>query len=432
MESDYWSQGLLFIVLLGLSAFFSGSETALFSLSELQRRKLKDDNSAAARRVLRLLSRPRALLTTILLGNTLVNVSAATIAALLTAEFAHVHHLSAFWTTFAEVVIVTLVILLFAEVTPKVIAVQHAESFSRRVSIFIELLYYLLYPLVEPLRLFSAWIERVLGVPESAEPLTEQELRALVDVGQEEGALLQDEREMIHSIFEFGRTHVREIMVPRIDMVCIERSASLSDLVNLIKEKGHTRIPIYEGTIDNIIGIIHAKDLLPYLVRENSDVDLAKLARPALFVPESKLIDELLREFQRERTHMAIVVDEYGGTAGLVTLEDVIEEIVGEIQDEYDREAPLYQKIDENTYVMDAKIDLDEVNEILGADLPTDEDFESLGGFIFDLTGYVPREGEKIVYGDFEFIVEKVQRNRILRVRVHRKQPAETETGKSS
>ncbi|HFE53063.1 MAG TPA: DUF21 domain-containing protein, partial [Bacteroidetes bacterium] len=168
MESDYWSQGLLFIVLLGLSAFFSGSETALFSLSELQRRKLKDDNSAAARRVLRLLSRPRALLTTILLGNTLVNVSAATIAALLTAEFAHVHHLSAFWTTFAEVVIVTLVILLFAEVTPKVIAVQHAESFSRRVSIFIELLYYLLYPLVEPLRLFSAWIERVLGVPESA------------------------------------------------------------------------------------------------------------------------------------------------------------------------------------------------------------------------------------------------------------------------
>ncbi len=421
MESDYWSRLFLFLVFLLLSAFFSGSETALFSLSEPERRRLQEKGTRGTRRVLRLLEQPRQLLTTILIGNTLVNVSAATIAALLTADVAEVYQFSPTWAMLAEVVVVTLVILIFSEVTPKIIAVRHNERYAVLAAGVLGPLIVLFSPLVRPISALSRWLERLLGVREGAFALTEPELRALIDVGEEKGELEEDEREMIHSIFEFGKTHVREIMVPRIDMVCIERSASLRELVDLIKSKGHTRIPVYENTVDNVIGVIHAKDLLPYLGKENANIDLGELARPPLFVPESKLIDELLREFQKERTHMAIVVDEYGGTAGLVTLEDVIEEIVGEIQDEYDREVPLYQKIDEDTYLMAAKMDLDEVNELLGADLPTDKEYESLGGFIFHLTGHVPREGDRIEFGGFEFTIEKVQGNRILSVRVRRK-----------
>jgi len=421
LENDYWSRLFLFLVFLLLSAFFSGSETALFSLSEPERRRLQEKGTRGTRRVLRLLEQPRQLLTTILIGNTLVNVSAATIAALLTADVAEAYQFSPTWAMLAEVVVVTLVILIFSEVTPKIIAVRHNERYAVLAAGVLGPLIVLFSPLVRPISALSQWLERLLGVREGAFVLTEPELRALIDVGEEKGELEEDEREMIHSIFEFGKTHVREIMVPRIDMVCVERSASLRELVDLIKSKGHTRIPVYENTVDNVIGVIHAKDLLPYLGKENANIDLGELARPALFVPESKLIDELLREFQKERTHMAIVVDEYGGTAGLVTLEDVIEEIVGEIQDEYDREVPLYQKIDENTYLMAAKMDLDEVNELLGADLPTDKEYESLGGFIFHLTGHVPREGDRIEFGGFEFTIEKVQGNRILSVRVRRK-----------
>lgn len=422
MEVDYWSRLLLFVILIGLSAFFSGSETALFSLSELEKRRLQEGGTPGGKRVLELLARPRLLLTTILIGNTLVNVSAATLAALLTSDLVAAHGFSRTWAVIIQVGVVTLVLLVFSEVTPKILALQRSERFAVVAATVLRPIIWLLFPVAGPIEAMSRQLERIFGVKEGEFALSEAELRALIDVGEEEGALEADEREMIHSIFEFGKTHAREIMVPRIDMVCIERSASIRELVELIKSCGHTRIPVYEGTVDNIIGIIHAKDLLPYLGREEQEVDLARIARPPMFVPESKLIDELLREFQKQRSHMAIVVDEYGGTAGLVTLEDVIEEIVGEIQDEYDRELPLYQELDDGSYLMDAKIDLDEVNEVLGVELPTEEDYESLGGFIFHLTGQVPREGDRIQYGDLEFIVEKVQRNRIVTVKVRRKE----------
>ncbi|MDZ7373831.1 MAG: hemolysin family protein [candidate division KSB1 bacterium] len=423
---EYWSKLALFVCLVGLSAFFSGSETALFSLSELQKRRLEEKGTAGARRVLELLRKPRLLLTTILVCNTLVNVSAATIAALLSAQLAAVYGLSRFWTVAAQVGAVTLILLVFSEVTPKILAAHRNERFALIAAAGLRPIVWALRPITRPIEALPRWFERVLGVSEGEVSLTSAELRALVDVGEEEGALEEDEKEMIHSIFEFGKTHVREIMVPRIDMVCVERSASVLELVELIKSCGHTRIPVYEGTVDNIIGVIHAKDLLPYLGKDEVQVDLAQLARPPMFVPESKLIDELLREFQRERSHMAIVVDEYGGTAGLVTLEDVIEEIVGEIQDEYDREVPLYQRLEDGSFLMAAKMDLDEVNEVLGTQLPTDEDYESLGGLILHLTGEVPEEGDQVLYGGLEFTVEKVQKNRIVTVRVRRREAGES------
>jgi CBS domain containing-hemolysin-like protein len=208
-------------------------------------------------------------------------------------------------------------------------------------------------------------------------------------------------------------------------MVCVEQGTKLTKLINLIHSKGHTRIPLYNQTIDNVLGIIHAKELLPFIKNKNKKVDLVSLARPAMFVPESKHIDTLLSELQAAKQHMAIVVDEYGGTAGLITLEDVIEEIVGEIQDEYDEEKPLINKIDELHYLVDAKMDLAELNLELNLNLPDDKNYESLGGFIFDLIGSVPEKNQRIEFGRCTFIIKRVHKNRIVKVLIIKNQSDE-------
>jgi putative hemolysin len=296
--------------------------------------------------------------------------------------------------------------------------VKNAEQFAQRVSLALTFATTLLFPITILLSQFAQFVSQKSGVKEEGLPLSEEELKVLLEVGEEKGALEEEEKEMIRSIFEFGKIQAREIMVPRIDMVCVEKNTSIEELVDIIKKKGHTRIPLYEEKVDNILGIVYAKDLLPHLQTKPVKVELTSLARPAYFVPESKLIDELLKEFQQEKIHMAIVVDEYGGTAGLITLENIIEEIVGEIQDEYDTEPLLYRKIDDNTLLVNAKIDMDELNKLLDVPLPTGENYESLGGFIFNLTGYVPEEKEVLKYNDYSFVIEKIERNRIIQVRI--------------
>jgi putative hemolysin len=204
------------------------------------------------------------------------------------------------------------------------------------------------------------------------------------------------------------------------DMVCVEKDTPIQDILTLVKEKGHSRIPVYNEKVDNISGILFVKDLLPYMRGKKEVPELLNLVRKAYFVPESKMIDELLREFQKERNHMAIVVDEYGGTAGLITLEDVIEEIVGEIRDEYDKETPLVKQIEKNVWLVDGKINIEDLNESLGLSIPTEEDYESLGGFIFSQIGRIPQEKEEVHYQNLHLIVEKVQRQRIKKVRLVR------------
>jgi len=409
---------ILFAVLVGLSAFFSGAETAFLSLSRMQPSQLKTGKAPVDERLRKLHSRLQELLIAILVGNTLVNTSAATVAALLTSRLAAAWHIEMNFALFIEVVVVTLVLLVFSEITPKLAAIRNPLRFAARASLLIFAYINLIRPITFLLQMFTDLTSKLFGVAAKKISLDEDELRILVEVGEEHGALEEEEKEMIHSILEFGETQVKEVMVPRIDMVCVEKHARIDELIDLIKTKGHTRIPLYEEHIDNILGLIHAKDLLPYVKEREQKVELAGLARPILFVPESKLIDELLEEFQLKKIHMAIVVDEYGGTAGLVTLEDVLEEIVGEIQDEYDREAPLYKEISANTYLVNAKIDLHELNRELSLELPTGPDYESLGGFILSRTGSVPREKEVIPYKNMRFIVEKVERNRIVQVRV--------------
>jgi len=417
LEVDSTFRVILFFVLIGFSAFFSGSESAYFSLSRELIDRLRERGTSGAMRVVRLLDRPRQLLVTILFGNTIVNVAAASVATLLTADLGHALHLPHSVAILIEVIVVTLILLIFSELTPKVIAVKNSYQFAEKVSIPLTFFYYLFLPITVVLDKFPALVSGLMATRVKRHFLSKDELRTLIEVSEEHGALEEEEKEMIHSIFEFSKTTVREIMVPRIDMVCVERWAPLEELIQIIKEKGHTRIPVYEQKIDNIVGIIHAKELLPFINHaKKKEADLGKLARRALFVPDTKRIDELLNELQREKQHMAIVVDEYGGTAGLITLEDVIEEIVGEIQDEYDQENPLFVKLSENKYLVNAKIDLDELNEELGMKLPVDKNYESLGGLIYEQIGAVPHRKQMVKYGSYKFIVEKVQKNRIVEV----------------
>lgn len=230
---------------------------------------------------------------------------------------------------------------------------------------------------------------------------------------------------MIHSIFELGEITVREIMVPRTDMIAIEVNSPLSKVLEIAREKGHSRLPVFEERIDNIIGILHVKDLMQFYPFDGA-VNIRKIIRPAQFVPEAKTIDELLKQFQDQRIHMSIAVDEYGGTAGLVTLEDVIEEIVGEIQDEHDAERALWMRVDEQIVVIDAKVDVETVNEVLGEDvIPIDDDFDTLGGFILSELGDFPQAQTRVEFHNYEFVVEEVRHHRLGKIRVIRREAIE-------
>jgi CBS domain containing-hemolysin-like protein len=245
--------------------------------------------------------------------------------------------------------------------------------------------------------------------------VTEDEIRHLVDVAEEEEEIEEEERELIHSIFEFGDTVVREVMVPRPDMVAIPATTALKEALQTIVEAGYSRIPIYEGDTDNIVGVLYAKDVLKRIQENRGDATVGSIGRAPTFVPEQKKVSELLREMQDQRVHMAIVVDEYGGTAGLVTIEDLLEEIVGEIVDEYDKEEPLVEPLDEERFRVDAKMPIDEMNELLGVELPHEE-WDTVGGLVFGLTGRVPAVGEKVRFDGLEFTTERVTGRRIQKV----------------
>jgi putative hemolysin len=412
-----WSL-IAFFGLVGLFAFFSSSETAMFSLTRSQVDDLAKRTDHNARRLLRHLSDPRRLLIILLTGSTVVSILAATIAALVTRHFIGETEVPQWLFYTIDVVAVTLVLLIFGEILPKLVSIHDPLKWSLRYAGGLSILAWLLTPVTALLLPFTEAIARVLGIEKRKLWISEEEIKTLVEVGEEHGALETSEKELIHSIFEFGDTTVREIMVPRTDMVCLDVASTTEKLLEVIQSSQHTRIPIFDGSIDNIIGILHTKDLITYYPLEES-FDLRKVLRRAIFVPEAKLIHELLKQLQEQRVHMAIAVDEYGGTAGLVTLEDVIEEIVGEIQDEHDVERPLWTRVDERTVVVDAKLDVETVNSLLGDDvIPIDQDFDSLGGFLLAELGDFPEAKTAVEYQNYEFIIEEVHAHRLGRVRI--------------
>ena len=431
MEPEQFTLNIfIFCVCCIFSALFSGSETAFLSISRLNRPELDAEEKKKYNKLTRFSDRIQEILIAILIGNTIANLTAATTAALIAAEIAEIYQFNQTVTLAVEVVVVTLILLILSELLPKLIAVKNPLRFASVAASPLFVYINLIRPLTYILDSFTSLFKKITGLQGGSIPFRKEELLTLVEIGEEKGTLEKEEREMISSIFDFGDTQVKEIMIPRIDIVAVEKSTTLEQLIDMIKKMGHTRIPIFDKSIDKIIGVLHAKDLLPYLHRKNDKIEFAELVRPVIYVPEYKMIDDLLREFQREQLHMAIVVDEYGGTAGLVTLEDILEEIVGEIQDEYDHEPPLIRRINETTVVVNAKIDLHDLNKELEIDLPTEEDYESLGGLIFSLTGSVPVKNQVVEFNDCKFIVESVDRNRIGLIRVEINRLVE-KTGKS-
>lgn len=315
---------------------------------------------------------------------------------------------------------VAVLTLVLGEMLPTNIALGHADTLAPRVAGVLDLLTRVLAPALRLLQWISNKVARPFVGRTALGTITEEEIKLLVDAGSEGGAIEDEEKEMIYSIFQFGDTLAREVMVPRIDMVALEINTPLREALNTIVEAGHSRIPIYEDSIDHIRGLLYAKDLLALWRDGIQDRPIKELLRPAYFVPESKKAVDLLQDMQQRKVHLAIVVDEYGGTAGLVTLEDLIEEIVGEIRDEYDfNEEEIYQQVGEHEYLVDAGIDLDDFNRLLDADLPTD-DSDTLGGYIFSKLGKVPVAGETLTEDTLHMEVLSVDDKRIRKIRVVR------------
>ena len=397
------------VVLLFLSAFFSSAETAFTHIDLLKVKSMVNNGNKKAETLEKLKNNPEKTLTTILIGNNLVNISASSIATSLAIDFFGNKGVG------VAVGVMTFLILVFGEITPKSYAIRKAESLSISVAPLLDFLSKVFYPI----SLAFSGISRIfLGKNIKSSPtFTEEEIKTLIDVGENEGTIEEDEKEMITSIFEFGDTRVKDIMVPRIDMVCVDADENIKEVLNKAIKAGYSRLPVYEDRIDNITGILYVKDLLKYLKNGNFNITADKIKREAYFIPETKRADDLLREMQKKRVHMAIVIGEYGEVVGLVTLEDLIEEIVGEIFDEYDIAEDEITYLDKNTAIVDARLTIDEINEKLGLDLPNDP-FDTLAGFMMDALDKVPEEGEEVEYENTKFIIEKMDEKKIAKVRI--------------
>jgi len=317
----------------------------------------------------------------------------------------------------------SVVILLITELLPRHIARARSHVWLRRLAPFVRVLWFLFYPVAWLTGRLVRLLKRAYGIEGSIFPLPEtpNALLELIEASEENGKLEADDRELITSIFEFRDTIVREVMVPRVDMVCVEDETTLVEAHGLFVEKGHSRIPVYHEDLDHVVGVLYAKDLLAYVEKGPLGERRVKEAlHEPMFVPETKRVAELLREFQQHRLHMAIVVDEYGGTSGLVTIEDLLEEIVGEIRDEYDTEPPLYEPDGRGGFVVDAKISIDEIEHDLGIVLPEDEEYDTLGGYLFTRLGKVPEAGEVLSENGVEITVLEADERRIHNVRLTR------------
>lgn len=410
---------LIVALLLLLSAFFSGSETALFAANKLRIRHLHEEGNRRAGVVRRLLEEPGRVLTALLVGNNIVNVAASVLATAILVQL-----FGASRGPLYSLLIMTVLLLIVGEITPKTFAAKYADRVALLVGRLVHAVTVVLSPVIWLLSRISNLIVRPLGGRVNlASPLvTEEEIRLLVKMGEEAGVVEEAERQMIHSIFEFGDTVVREVMVPRIDIVCVEDTTTLDGLLRVILEKGYSRLPVYHETIDQIVGVVYVKDLLSHLKAAHYALPVREVMRPAYFIPESKRLDDLFKEMRRKRQPMATVVDEYGGTAGLVTIEDLLEEIVGPILDEYDVEEKLFEAVNENVAVIDGRMSIEEVNELMSLELPVGE-VDTISGYVYSLLGHMPAAGESVTAGDVEIVVEKVEGHRIARVRISKRVP---------
>ena len=393
---------LLFILLL-LSGFFSSAETALFSISKTKARHIAKKNTKSLLLIKRMKDDPHRLLSTILIGNNLVNVGAAALATYITINIFPNNAVG------IATGIMTFLILVFGEVIPKSVATQNNILIARMVIYPIYWFSILCYPVI----IFLNFIPKLTGKIKKTPTVTEEELMTFVEAVEEEGEIKEEEKKLIHRIFEFDDTSTSEIMTPRTDMFVIEANEKL--VLEDIVKSGFTRIPVIEDDIDHVIGIINIKDLFLHNVTTDTRIDVRKIMTKPYFVPENKKLDKLLHQFKVRKHHMAIVVDEYGGVSGLITLEDALEEIVGEIVDESDKEEPHIVKQKGKEWRVLGMADIDEVNEIIGMDIPDSKDYDTFSGYVLNTIGRIPMEKEQIPIGTYIVTVEEMDGNRVIK-----------------
>lgn len=401
----------LLIVLLFLSALFSASETALFSISKTRARHLAKENRETDQLIARLKEDPHRLLTTILIGNNLVNIAASTLAATVAIEL---------FPNYAFGVatgVMTFLILVFGEVLPKSLATRNNVLVARLTVHFIRIMMFFFTPLIWMLN----FIPRITGKIQHSPAATEEELMTFVEVVEEEGEIKEEEKKLIHNIFEFDDTKASEIMTPRRDMFVIDVDAPLD--LRAVAESGFTRIPVFQEDVDHIIGIVLIKDIFMHTTKTGTPPDVRNIMRPPMFIPENKKLDELLQLFRKSKNHMAIVVDEHGGVSGLVTLEDALEELVGEIRDETDQEEPHLQRLAPGEWLVLGKASVDEVNEVLQLEIPESGEYDTFSGYVIDRIGRIPSEKEVIELGNCSVIVKEKDGNRINKYVVHLPKP---------
>jgi putative hemolysin len=419
LDTTAWIEIVIIVIALILAATAASAETSLTSISRVRLRQLVEQKVRRAILIERLHRDPNAYLSTVLIVNTVAIIVASSSATLLALHL--YHERVAEWLVS---LVLSLVVLIACEITPKTLALQRAERVALRLAPLVAGATLVMRPVVYVLTVVTRLILRLLGgKAEVRGPfVTEEELKMLVTVGEEEGVIEEEEREMIHGIFEMGDMSVREVMVPRTDLVAIEVNEPVEKAVDLVTRHGHTRIPVYEGDIDHIVGVLYAKDLLRAVVRGEKK-SLREIARKPYFTPESNKVQDVLRDLRKNRVHMAIVVDEYGGTAGAVTIEDILEEIVGPIHDEYDiGEEDEIQFISPNEVVLDGRVSVDDVNELLTLNIAADN-YDSIGGFVLNQLGAAPKAGATLKLGTAELRVEAVQGTRIKKVRIRSQTP---------
>ena len=398
-----FSTSITFFFLLLLSAFFSSSETAYFNL-----RKHRGNFSDKVKNII---NEPEKLLVAILTGNTFVNIAIGSLAAIVTHEYFKDSSSAILF----EVLIVSIVILIFGEILPKIIALHNSEKLAELFKLPVKILLFLCAPFVYFSKVITA-IPSLLPMNKEKIFDSEEELKILTEIGEKEGTLQEEESEIIQSIFDFKDKNVREIMKPRVDMVAIDSDSSIDDVMDLISDKQFSKIPIYKENIDKIVGIIYAKDLLPYLTGSRPNIPITKLARAPFFVPETKEIDDLMEAFKNKKMNIAIAVDEWGGTSGLITLEDIVEEVLGEIQDPYDTDQSLIFKQKDGTMIIDAKITIYDLQEEVEIDFPEDREYDTLAGFILHSVGDIPKINQEINYNEYKITVKSIEGNRIDKV----------------
>ena len=412
---EFWIELVALAILIVLSGFFSGLEVALVGVSKSKVLQLLNSKAKGAKALHKLKSNPSWMMSSVNLGNNLVNVAASALATTIAIR------------TFGDdglgiaIGIMTFIILVFGEISPKTYCNANATKISLRFAPILLGFSYVLYPIVKLFELITRVIVKLAGSSYLPPPITEEEIKNVIDLGMAEKAIEKEEHEMVHGALEFDDTVIRTVMTPRTKMFTLPAKMILFEALPQINQRGHSRIPIYGKSKDDIVGFIHVRDVLKELEKDNKMISLEQMAREPVFASQEKMVSGLLKEMKGRKTHMAIVIDEHGGVEGLVTLEDLIEEIVGEIEDESDKARPVeYYNIDQHTIITNGDIEIDKINQIFKTNVPEGDDYASLNGLLHEKLQDIPKEGDKIEIDSLRIIVEKVTKNKPEKIRIEK------------